>query len=64
MALASPAPPALKPTHILSTADWVRHVGYATILKTLGVEYMKETITPVGRRMSFSSGQPIEKLLG
>jgi hypothetical protein len=37
---------------------------YATILQTLGVEYGKEVITPIGRPMTFSSGKPIAKLLG
>lgn len=37
---------------------------YATILQTLGIEYAKEMITPIGRPMTFSSGKPISKLLG
>ena len=37
---------------------------YATVLKTLGVEYSKEFITRIGRPIKFSSGQPIERLLG
>jgi hypothetical protein len=36
----------------------------ATILQTLGVDYSKEIITPIGRPMTFSSGKPISKLIG
>lgn len=36
---------------------------YATILKTLGVSYNKEVLTPIGRPMKFSAGKPIERLL-
>ncbi len=36
---------------------------YATILKTLGVEYSKEFITRIGRPIKFSDGNPIERLL-
>jgi len=37
---------------------------YATILQTLGVDYAKEMITPIGRPMTFSAGKPISQLLG
>lgn len=37
---------------------------YATIFKTMAVDYKKETITPIGRPMKFCDGQPIERLLG
>ena len=37
---------------------------YATIFKTMAVDYEKQTITPIGRPMTFSDGQPIERLLG
>lgn len=36
---------------------------YATILKTLGVEYDREVLTPIGRPMKYSSGTPIDRLL-
>lgn len=36
---------------------------YATLLKTLGVEYSKEVITRIGRPIKFCSGQPIERLM-
>lgn len=36
---------------------------YATILKTVGVEYGKEVITPIGRPMKYCEGAPIERLL-
>jgi hypothetical protein len=35
---------------------------YATILKTLGVDYQREFITPIGRPMAFSKGTPIARL--
>jgi hypothetical protein len=35
---------------------------YATVLHTLGIDFAKEIITPIGRPMKFSSGQPIERL--
>jgi len=37
---------------------------YATILKTLGVEFDKEMLTPIGRPMLLNSGKPIQRLLG
>ena len=37
---------------------------YATIFKTMAVDYKQETITPIGRPMVFCDGQPIERLLG
>ncbi|MFO0915503.1 MAG: DUF1501 domain-containing protein [Pirellulales bacterium] len=37
---------------------------HATILKTLGVDYQRELITPVGRPLKLSDGQPIAKLIG
>ena len=37
---------------------------YATILHTLGVEYDKQVITPIGRPIALSSGHPLERLLG
>lgn len=39
------------------------HDLYATILKTLGVEYNKELTTPVGRPMALCKGKPIDRLL-
>jgi hypothetical protein len=36
---------------------------YATVLKTLGVDYSKELITPIGRPMALSSGKPIDRML-
>lgn len=39
------------------------HDLYATILKTLGVEFGKELNTPIGRPMKLCKGQPIDRLL-
>jgi uncharacterized protein (DUF1501 family) len=39
------------------------HDLYATILKTLGVEYAKEITTPIGRPMALCKGKPIDRLL-
>ena len=36
---------------------------FATVLKTLGVDFKKELITPIGRPMILSQGQPIAELL-
>jgi hypothetical protein len=36
---------------------------YATLLETLGVEYNKEVMTPIGRPMALSAGRPVERLL-
>lgn len=36
---------------------------YATVLQTLGVDYTKEVITPIGRPMKYCEGTPIERLL-
>jgi len=36
---------------------------YATILKTLGIEYQKELATPIGRPMALCKGKPIDRLL-
>lgn len=36
---------------------------HATILKSLGVEYDKELITPIGRPMKICQGNPIDRLL-
>ncbi|MBS0265266.1 MAG: DUF1501 domain-containing protein [Planctomycetes bacterium] len=36
---------------------------FATIMRTLGVEYGKEIVTPVGRPMLLCQGKPIERLL-
>jgi uncharacterized protein (DUF1501 family) len=35
---------------------------FATILKTFGVDFAHEVITPIGRPMAFSSGKPISRL--
>ncbi len=35
---------------------------YATVLHTLGIDYAKEVITPIGRPMKYSAGTPIEQL--
>jgi hypothetical protein len=37
---------------------------YATILKTIGVDWTEEVLTPIGRPMMLSQGTPIERLLG
>lgn len=37
---------------------------FATILKTMGVQYDSEVITPIGRPIALCQGQPIEQLLG
>ena len=39
------------------------HDLYATIFKTLGVEYAKEMTTPIGRPMALCKGMPIDRLL-
>jgi hypothetical protein len=39
------------------------HDLYATILKTLGIEYAKELTTPIGRPMALCKGKPIDRLL-
>lgn len=36
---------------------------YATVLAQLGIDFSREMITPIGRPMSFSDGQPIDQLL-
>jgi hypothetical protein len=36
---------------------------FATIMHTLGVEYSKEILTPIGRPMLLCQGKPIERLL-
>jgi len=36
---------------------------YATILKTLGVDYAEEILTPIGRPLALCEGSPIERLL-
>ncbi|HEY3964275.1 MAG TPA: DUF1501 domain-containing protein [Planctomycetaceae bacterium] len=36
---------------------------FATIMKTLGVEYNKEVATPIGRPMALCKGKPIDRLL-
>jgi uncharacterized protein (DUF1501 family) len=36
---------------------------HATILKTLGVDYAKELITPIGRPLKLCEGEPLEVLL-
>jgi uncharacterized protein (DUF1501 family) len=36
---------------------------YATVLHTLGVEYDKEVMTPIGRPMTYSAGKPIDQLV-
>ena len=36
---------------------------HATILSTMGVEHDEQFITPIGRPVAFSDGQPIERLL-
>lgn len=37
---------------------------YATVLQTLGVDYSKEVITPIGRPMRYCEGKPIDRLVG
>jgi hypothetical protein len=46
------------PTDPVAVADL-----YATILHTLGVDYEKEVITPIGRPLKLSDGKKIERLL-
>lgn len=53
-----PAGQAAKPDDPIEVPDL-----YATVLDRLGIDYAKEVITPIGRPMKFSSGQPIERLL-
>lgn len=36
---------------------------YATVLQTLGVDYTKEVITPIGRPMKYCEGTPIAQLV-
>jgi uncharacterized protein (DUF1501 family) len=36
---------------------------FATVLKTLGVDYAKELLTPIGRPMKLCEGTPIERLM-
>ncbi|MDZ4684382.1 MAG: DUF1501 domain-containing protein [Planctomycetaceae bacterium] len=36
---------------------------YATILKSLGIDFARELITPIGRPMKLCQGRPIERLL-
>lgn len=51
--------------------EWDKHIKdqcpvgdiHATILHALGIEFEKEVVTPVGRPMKFSEGQPIKGLL-
>ena len=47
-----------KPTRPVEIADLL-----ATILSRMGVEYDKETITPIGRPMAYCEGTPIPGLL-
>jgi hypothetical protein len=37
---------------------------YATVLHTLGIEYAREVLTPIGRPVKYSAGTPIARLLG
>ena len=46
------------PTDPIEVADL-----YATVLHTLGIDYAKEVITPIGRPMKYCSGTPIERLM-
>ncbi|MBI3863859.1 MAG: DUF1501 domain-containing protein [Planctomycetia bacterium] len=39
------------------------HDLFATIMKTLGVDYRKEVTTPIGRPMALCKGRPIDRLL-
>jgi uncharacterized protein (DUF1501 family) len=41
----------------------VKHL-FATILNTLGVDYAREVLTPIGRPMLLCEGEPIEQLVG
>jgi hypothetical protein len=36
---------------------------YATVLHSLGIDYAKEVITPIGRPMKYCEGTPIDRLL-
>lgn len=40
----------------------VKHL-FATILKTLGIDYTRECTTPIGRPMQLCEGTPIERLI-
>ena len=46
------------PDHPIPVADL-----YATILQTMGVDFARELITPIGRPMKLCEGTPIEALL-
>jgi hypothetical protein len=48
-----------EPTDPITVADL-----YATILKTMGVQYDQEVITPVGRPIALCNGKPVEALFG
>jgi uncharacterized protein (DUF1501 family) len=37
---------------------------YATILKTMGVDWTEEITTPIGRPLVLAEGQPLDRLLG
>jgi hypothetical protein len=37
---------------------------YATVLHTLGIEYTREVLTPIGRPIKYSPGTPIARLVG
>lgn len=37
---------------------------FATILKTVGVDFAHEVITPIGRPIAYSAGKPITRLFG
>lgn len=37
---------------------------FATVLNTLGIDYAKELLTPIGRPMKLSDGTPLEELVG
>jgi hypothetical protein len=39
------------------------HDLFATILHSMGIEYEKVMITPIGRPMALCKGKPIERLL-
>jgi hypothetical protein len=36
---------------------------FATVLQTLGIDYQRELLTPIGRPMKLSEGRPVEALL-
>jgi len=57
---------ATDPTGAKAEPDYPIRVAdlHATVLKTLGVDFARELITPIGRPMKLCEGQPIAELVG